>query len=1100
MNSNSTNITLIHKALKKYKQKYYLYKILQGLIISASLIGFLYLTIVLFQYFFYLPVNLKKFIFWGFIITSTLIFIEFVLLKILNLFNLLPTISKYKASNNISKHFPEIKDKLINVLELSNIKSDSKLLLASINQKIDDIKIFDFTKAVQFSNLKQYAKYIIFPLAILVFLLFYNKNILIEGNQKFVDYSVYYQPEAPFKFNLLTDKLTLQSGNDLPIKISITGDYIPDKVYVVFGNNKIPLIFDKNKKNVFTYTFKSINKNFDFYFSAQGFKSKIYNVKVLPSPNILNFTLNAKTPIYTNKKNITLKNSGDILVPYGTTLNYKFKVNSVDSLFMIFDSTIVSAKHQKEYFTVNKIAKKSTNYKIKVLNKYFNKEIFKYNLTVIPDMYPDIEIQTKKDSAIFSKYYFHGLISDDYGFTSLKFNYKVSSINQNETKNFKQIKLPINKNIGSQDFYYIFNFNDIKIPENKQVKYFFSISDNDPFLGPKTAKTQTFVFSLPTRSKIDSTVNEIDSKVQEQLDKANKLADEISLDISNFNQKMINEDLSDWEKQNFLDNLIQKQETLEKLVDSLKNQNKQKINNLEQLSEKNKELLEKQKKIQEMLEELLNDDIKKLLDSLRNMQKEFNEKEFDKLMDNTPKDYENLSKNLDKSYELMKRMEIEQQLQNLKDKAQQLSDNQKNMSKNIDKNNKLDDAKKDSILTDEFEFKKLKADYDSLLKKNKSLEKPFKLDSLDKEFDKIQEDFEKTKENMFKNKKNKTSDQLQKNSQDLQELSQKMNQMMQSNMQMQNAEDVRTIKFLLSNLLTFSFSQEDLLRTTKLNLIRRSKKYIQLKRDQVELTDDFKIIEDSLYALAKRNPIVGTVITNQLNNITENLTKTNKYLQKGIRNKAAISQQKVITSANKLALMLQESLQQMQNQMPGSGSSSNPSNQKMPSIGNMKQLQKSMQKQLQEMLNQMKNGKKPCSKCRGQQMARREAFQKMLQDMLNSDNISPEMKQLLEEMKRLNEDIKEDVINNTITPETLMRDKKITTRLLEAENAENKRKFSKKRKSNTSEDIQHKNPKDLENIFNNSFKHNDVFTKKFIKLNNFYNKYYNNYVHRLTNR
>jgi len=490
--------------------------------------------------------------------------------------------------------------------------------------------------------------------------------------------------------------------------------------------------------------------------------------------------------------------------------------------------------------------------------------------------------------------------------------------------------------------------------------------------------------------------------------------------------------------------------------------------------------------------------MKAMLDSLQKMQQDFDKDDFQNMMQNSQQDYDELSDNLERSKQLLERMQIEQELQNTVDQLNKLADDLQKLSQNIDNRNDISSAQEDSILSNQFEFDKLMDDYDSLLKKNADLDKPMNLDSLNDQTDLIDQDFDDVKDQMFKDHQNKTSQNLQKTSQDMQEMSDQLSNMMSSNMQQSNSEDIQLIKFLLTNLISFSFQQENLNFLTTNNSSIFSNIFKDLKTSQLSLKDDFKIISDSLFALASRNPIVGTIITNEVNDINSKLLAVNNQLSDGNRSNASVNQRFIITSANKLALMLQESLEQMQNQMsmPGSGPPK-PGNNPQPGIGDLKQLQDAMKQQLQQMMNQMSGGQMPGSQQLGTQLAQREAFQKMLQDMLNSGDLSSEMQQLVEEMLQLNDDIKNDVINRQITPQTIERDHDITTRLLDAQNADNQRKFDNQRQSNSSNNINHTVPDDVQSMFNSSFKQNDILSKKAINLNIYLKNYYNGYVHRL---
>ncbi len=1091
----------LHSSIERYIRKYYLFKILRGLIISFSLIFLIYLLLVIFQYYFYFSVSSKRFIFWTFILVSSAVLVEFVFIDFFRLLNLLPKISTFTAAKKISAYFTDFQDKLINILELNQSSEATPLIIASIEQKIKDLKILDFSAAISYKKLSSYLKYLIIPFFVFIALIFYNSSILREGTEKFVNYSVYYEPQAPFDFVLKNSTLDVQQGADLQLELEIQGDIIPDNVNLVFGSNTIPMQKDTKNSAAFKYLFKNLNNSFNFYFTAAGYKSKVYQVKVLPSPGISKFQVKVVPPAYTAKKIFTLENTGDLLVPFGTKLFFSVETFATDSLFFVFDSLINPANPISDIFKFDYTALKSANYKVVAANKYTKKSLFNYNLTVTPDLFPVLNLQTAVDSSILTQYYFHGYINDDYGFSALNFNYFVTdkSAKVPSKNKFKRIPIRFTHSNLTQEFYFIYNFADLIKTDDKIVYYYFSVTDNDAVLGGKTTSTSIFNFYYPSSSELDSLISDIDSSVNEKLQDAQELAAEIQMDIQTFNQKMLNENVSEWEKQSFLENLLDKQELLNSMIDTLKQQNNKKLENIENFKKQNEELLKKQKEIQELLDQLLTDDMKKMLEEMKKLQEEFNQKQFDKIMKNAQMNYEDLNKELDRSHELLKRMAVEQKLQNTIDKLNELSQNQKQLSDNLKNNKQISPQMQDSLLSDEFEFDKLKAEYDSLMKQNSELEKPYDLDSMNSQFDKIKQDFENSKQQMFDNKKNKMQKSMQKTSDDMQEMSQMMQQMMQQNMTSNNAEDIQTIKFLLSNILSFSFTQEKLYNSILRKPAPFSNSYKSLSVKQLSLSSDFKIIQDSLQALAKRNPMISRLITNEVTNISKNLKQINTLFANSTLKNIAQKQRNVIMSSNKLALMLQESLQSMQNSqsMAGSGSPQQSNSKPQPGVGDLKQLQDAMSKQLQQMMEQMKNGQMPSSQQLATQLAQREQFQQMLQEMMNSGNLSDELKQMLEEIQKMNDDVKKDVLNNNLQPETLLRDKKITTKLLDSEKAENKRKYSNKRKSNTSEDILHEVPVNINDYFKQDKTVNDIFNKNILFLNPFYKQYYNEYVIRL---
>jgi hypothetical protein len=198
-------------------------------------------------------------------------------------------------------------------------------------------------------------------------------------------------------------------------------------------------------------------------------------------------------------------------------------------------------------------------------------------------------------------------------------------------------------------------------------------------------------------------------------------------------------------------------------------------------------------------------------------------------------------------------------------------------------------------------------------------------------------------------------------------------------------------------------------------------------------------------------------------------------------------QQYVMTATNNLALMLSESLEQMQQQMqmkasgsgkgkckkPGGSGSGKGSK---PSAAQMKKMQEQINQQIEKLKSQLekekaqqtggkKDGNKPGEKGQkgsGGQMggngtseqlaklaAQQEALRRAVQqqsDLLNKDGKQGNgaLQKLAEKM----EQTESDIVNKRITQETIRRQQEILTRLLEAENAERERELDNKRESN----------------------------------------------------
>jgi len=525
---------------------------------------------------------------------------------------------------------------------------------------------------------------------------------------------------------------------------------------------------------------------------------------------------------------------------------------------------------------------------------------------------------------------------------------------------------------------------------------------------------------------------------------------------------------------------------------------------LKNLSKEDQLLLEKQKEIEDLLNQLMDEEMKKLMEEINKLMDEFNKDKFNKLTEEMDMSYKDLSEQLDRNLEQLKRYEVEKKLQQSIDELEKLAEEHQKLSTETSSKKKSEEELKQKQAEHQEKMKNIADKIENSIKKNQELKNPLNLQDVSKQAEDIKNNMQKSSDALQKGKNGKASKQQKSSAEQMQQMAQQMQQMLDNATQEQEAQDMESLRQILENLNTFSFEQEELMLNFR-GLRYKDPQYIQLFNQQTKEKENFMLIRDSLYALALTQPMVASPINKELLNIERELNKTEKALDDRQSRKAQKSQQMVMTSANNLSLLLSEILTQMKQQSKSScnksGNCKNPKGGKpKPGFGQAKKQAQSMKQQMQNMLDQLKKGKgskggKNGNNAKlGKMIAEQEKMQKMLSDLSNSQGLSPKTAQKLKEIKNISKQIENDLIQQNITPQTLKRQELILTRLLEAENSEFKRGQDDKRESESVINPQISNPKEFYKYKNDSTISNDILLKNKLKLNTFYKKQYKNYL------
>jgi hypothetical protein len=1064
------NYELLLQKLDTFIRKYYLNKLLRGTLLFIGLLLGFYVFISLFEYQLYFSSAIRKLLLAGFVGTTLITLFYWVIAPLVHYLKLGKQISYEQAAVIIGKHFTDVKDKLVNILQLrqqSQNAYNKELIEASIHQKSESIKLVPFANAINLNENKQYLKYTLPPLFILLFLAIAAPNILKESNTRLLNPNKTFAKKAPFDFVLENKNLKALQYEDLEIRLTIKGQTVPNEVFV--NENGKSYKMEKITADKFSYRFANLQKNTSFYFSDGSYNSNEYEISVLKKPMIANFSTSLEYPAYTGKKNETLKNTGDLVVPAGTTIHWNFQTSGTDALRIILDGQpYTSEKKNLNNFVFSKRILKDMRYTIFVSNNEVAKgDSVSFSIAATPDNFPSINVEKIQDSTQTDFAIFVGAVGDDYGLTRLEFHYNIKDEKGN-LKEAKKQNLPLtNKSIA--DFNFQVDFSKFKLSSGDKMDYYFEVFDNDAVNSPKSTKSQAFVYDKPTVKQLEKQEYQNNEDIKDNLSAAAKDAQKLAAQLKEMKEKILSKKTLSWEDKKQLEDIQKKYQQLQDEVKDIKEKYAQNLKNQEEYKKVDEELLQKQEKLQEMMKDLMSDEMKDLMKQIQDILQKMEQKNAFENLDKMELSNKDLKSELDKMEKLFKQLQLEQKAQETIDKLNELSKEQEKLAQDT-KDNKQPSPelqKQQKELNQKMDG--IKEDLKQLDQFNK--ENDNKLDTKDNKEDAedIQQEMNQSSDELQKQQNDKAAKSQKSSAQKMKQMAQKMKSGVDKMQQDQAAEDIRMIRQLLENLVKLSFDQEKLLTDLK-KTETESPKYIQIMQKQYDLRDDAKLIADSLQELGKRQFQLQTFISDEMYKLNREMKKALDNLEERNKSVASVAQQMVMTSANNLALMLSESLdniQQQQNQKkPGSGSCNKPGGKgEKPS---MSEMQKKLGEQLGKMQEGMKNGKDPKQMGKDfadavqKQAAVREALRQMREQMNQSRNKGDDGLGGIDEMIKKMDDVEKDLMTKKLSPETLKRQKEIETRLLEFDKAKREQEEDDKRQSKSAIDIPRKLPPNLE--------------------------------------
>src|SRR5689334_10067436 len=185
------NYQILISKLDAFIRKYYKNQLIRGGIYAFTLGLAFYLIVTMMESAGHFSTVMRTVLFYSFIAGILFILWRFIAIPLFHLYKIGHVISHEQAAQIVGEHFTEVKDKLLNVLQLrkqAEGNTANELLLASINQKSDELKPVPFIRAVNFSENRKYLRYAAIPFLVLIVVLFTAPSLIKDSTKRLIDH------------------------------------------------------------------------------------------------------------------------------------------------------------------------------------------------------------------------------------------------------------------------------------------------------------------------------------------------------------------------------------------------------------------------------------------------------------------------------------------------------------------------------------------------------------------------------------------------------------------------------------------------------------------------------------------------------------------------------------------------------------------------------------------------------------------------------------------------------------------------------------------------------------------------------------------------
>ena len=1075
--TNSTYLDNTLKKLEAYSKRKQLINIALGFLKTVLVLILIFTLFVILEGMFNFSAGIRTGFFIFICLSSLILLSVFVLPFFIKYLRTCSTDEHYNLAMEIGNKFKDVKDELINSLQL--LRSENKktnyspqLVESAFKQTYEKIKNVDFTSSLNLDKLKKQNR-LTMGAFIICFLFVFLFPGIPGAFSRVINFTKDYTPPQLFTLNVSPGDKQITKSDDVEISVTVNGKK-PKKIFLATKNpEQLEFKFKQLKPDTsgkYNLIIKSVLSSFNYYAVSGEIKSKIYSIKVLNRPLIKNLNVKIIPPGYAKQTATLQKDNGNITALKGSLIDLKIKSTKA------LASTVINFNSGKEIKMTPKGETAEVKFRIMKNDKYRilitdnenikNKFPIEYEINTLQDEMPEINLLTPvKDVSlsIDNRLPISVQLNDDFGFSALKIKYTVNSNDTYDIKNKEtDIDLLFNKKLNNLEVDYLWNMIDINLTSNDVLSFFVEVFDNDKVSGPKSARTKTINVRIPSLDELLAGTNNTYNKSVNNLKETLKKAEELQKELQKLSQNMKRKEKKiNWKEENKLKQSTEKFKDLQKkalkTAEDLKKMREQlQKNNL--LSPKT---MEKYLELQKLMDSLSSEEMKKAFEQMQNMLSSMDRKKLQDALKNFKFNEEQFRSSLERTLNLLKRIKVSQKIDELLTRTKDIAKKEKEIIQKTSKNNTTENkqlSNKQNRVSKSLEsLKKELKNLEQLMKELSDMPKE-SLDSLKNEFNKQKnkELSERISKQLQKNKNQdalKMQNQLSNNMKKMQSMVSQLQKEIQQKNQMETFVEMMKS---LDDLISLSKEEENLLNNTPKNnnissLKKKAEKQNQVMRSLSKVMQQLGKLSQKTFAIT---PEMGKALGDAMRYMSEAITGLQNYNGYLSANK----QLQAMGSLNDAASLLKSSLEIM---MKGGGQGG------MMSL--MQQLGQMAQQQMN--LNNLTKGLQHNGKFSQQQLAQLKRLQQQqdlikkslhqLNDEAKTTGKSKTLAADLDEILKQMQEVITNMQNKNVDDNLIQTQERILSKLLDAQRSVNERDYEKRRESLTGKNIFRKSPGQL---------------------------------------
>jgi len=883
---------------------------------------------------------------------------------------------------------------------------------------------------------------------------------LLQGAQRMFYPNTNQADRGPAAIRVWPGSTDLLKGRDLIVRALPDRFGEPVQLVLLYPGHTEKIAMERCEQDTFCLTVRGLKDTTRYYVTAEGTRSETYTISVLEYPLLRSLQIELFPPVYTGSGSYRLdENIGDITALEGTRVRWRASVNKpLQSGSLVFTPgprlpLTIADREISADFTVARSGQYT--YEFRDVQGLINCDAIPYHIRLLPDQSPfvriisparevDLDEEMRLPLLIFAQ--------DDYGFSSMRVGYQILPGAQAECDSsrfrFVPVQIPSAKTDQIQ-VAFDWDLSGSPLLPDEVLVYFVQVFDNDTIHGPKGASSGLHRARFPSIFEMYQEISQEQDQALDGMQALHEKSEELREKLSDLSRQLKRMDQLSWEKKQEISDAVDRQKQANESLQEIAQRLDEVIEKFDRNNLLSPETQQKYQEIQQLYRDIMTPELKKALEQVDEAMQKIDPSLMQKAMEELSASSQDFEQSLDRTISLLKRLKMQQQVEQALRLSQEIAEKQKEIGEKSGR--ELPDRERVSR-----EQESLKKAAESLQQQLADLREQ-SADEASQASEEISQAASAMEQAAVPSRMEKSVAELNRgNSQAVQQLSSAIQEDMQkvadhlqnAGSALSGAMQQRAMQAMtksVNNLLALSKMQESLKQETR-SLPETSARVQAAAEAQQQLQDGLQSVADELYAAAKESFGIQSAIGGSIGKAAMDMESALTAFENRNLDAASQSQGQAMSAMNDAVRQLFSSMQSMMRGGSGAGMSME---QFMQQLQNMAGRQQGLNTQTEALGQGERLGlarQAAMSRLAAEQATLRQALEEMMQQLGQQGGGSAgSLEKVAEEMKEVEKDLQQ----SGISRQTLERQNRILSRMLDAQKSIREREYSRKRKAET---------------------------------------------------